>query len=50
MVPGSSQDGKEGAVKRRIYWLMPDPASARRAMRDLLQARVDVAHIHFAAA
>lgn len=35
-------------MKRRIYWLMPDLASARRAMRDLVQARVDVAHIHFA--
>jgi hypothetical protein len=48
MVPGSSQDEKEAAMKRRIYWLMPDLASARRAMRDLLQARVEVAHIHFA--
>lgn len=36
-------------MRRRIYWLMPDLASARRAMHDLLQARVDVAHIHFAA-
>jgi uncharacterized membrane protein YeaQ/YmgE (transglycosylase-associated protein family) len=35
-------------MRRRIYWLMPDPASARRAMHDLVQARVDVAHIHFA--
>ena len=35
-------------MKRRIYWLMPDLASARRAMRDLLQARVEVAQIHFA--
>ncbi|MBT2322286.1 DUF1269 domain-containing protein [Variovorax paradoxus] len=35
-------------MKRRIYWLMPDPASARRAMHDLVQARVDAAHIHFA--
>ena len=35
-------------MKRRIYWLMPDLASARRAMRDLQQARVEVAHIHFA--
>lgn len=36
-------------MRRRIYWLMPDLASARRAMHDLVQARVDVAHIHFAA-
>lgn len=35
-------------MKRRIYWLMPDLASARRAMDDLMWARVDVAHIHFA--
>jgi len=35
-------------VKRRIYWLMPDLASARRAMDDLVRARVDVARIHFA--
>ena len=36
-------------MRRRIYWLMPDTASARRAMHDLVQARVDVARIHFAA-
>ncbi|MBO9648062.1 MAG: DUF1269 domain-containing protein [Variovorax sp.] len=36
-------------MRRRIYWLMPDLASARRAMHDLVQARVDVARIHFAA-
>lgn len=35
-------------MKRRIYWLMPDLASARRAMDDLVRARVDVAHVHFA--
>ncbi|MGE8199898.1 MAG: DUF1269 domain-containing protein [Variovorax sp.] len=35
-------------MKRRIYWLMPDLASARRAMGDLVRARVDVARIHFA--
>jgi hypothetical protein len=28
---------------------MPDTASARRAMHDLVQARVDVGHVHFAA-
>ena len=37
-------------MRRRTYWLLPDPPSARRAMHDLVQARVDVAHIHFAAA
>jgi hypothetical protein len=35
-------------MKRRIYWLMPDLASARRTMDDLVRARVDVARIHFA--
>jgi hypothetical protein len=35
-------------MKRRIYWLMPDLVSARRVMHDLVQARVDAAHIHFA--
>lgn len=36
-------------MKRRIYWLLPDLASARQAMNDLLLARVDIAHLHFAA-
>lgn len=36
-------------MKRRIYWLLPNLASARQAMHDLLQARVDIAHLHFAA-
>ena len=31
-------------MKRRIYWLMPDLASARRVMHDLVQARVDTAY------
>ena len=35
-------------MKRRIYWLMPDLASARRVMHDLVRAHVDMAHIHFA--
>ncbi|RZL92096.1 MAG: DUF1269 domain-containing protein [Variovorax sp.] len=35
-------------MKQRIYWLMPDLASARRAMDDLLQAQVETSHIHFA--
>ncbi|MGR4868693.1 DUF1269 domain-containing protein [Variovorax sp. LARHSF232] len=37
-------------MRRRIYWLMPNLASARRAMLDLLQADVESARIHFAAA
>lgn len=37
-------------MRRRIYWLMPDLASARQAMHDLVQARVEVARLHFAAA
>jgi len=35
-------------MRRRVYWMLPDLAAARRAMHDLMQARVDVAHIHFA--
>lgn len=34
-------------MRRRIYWLLPDLGSARRAMDDLLLARVDEGHIHF---
>lgn len=33
-------------MSRRIYWLMPDAASARQAVDDLLLARVPVQHIH----
>lgn len=36
-------------MRRRIYWLLPDLASARRTMDDLLLARIDESHIHFAA-
>lgn len=36
-------------MKRRIYWLLPDVESARRAMDDLLLARVDYRQIHFVA-
>ncbi|MEX8518927.1 MAG: DUF1269 domain-containing protein [Leptothrix sp. (in: b-proteobacteria)] len=36
-------------MRRRIYWLLPDLASARRAMNDLLLARIDESHIHFVA-
>lgn len=36
-------------MRRRIYWLLPDLASARRTMNDLLLARIENAHIHFVA-
>lgn len=34
-------------MRRRIYWLLPDLASARQTMDDLLLARIDEGHIHF---
>ncbi len=36
-------------MRKRIYWLLPDLASARRTMDDLLLARIDEGHIHFVA-
>ena len=36
-------------MRRRIYWLLPDVASARRTMDDLLLARIEVRHMHFVA-
>ena len=36
-------------MRNRIYWLLPDLASARRTMDDLLLARIDEGHIHFVA-
>jgi len=36
-------------MRRRIYWLLPDVYSARRAMDNLLLARIDEGHIHFVA-
>jgi len=36
-------------VRRRIYWLLPDLASANRTMDDLLLARIPEQHIHFVA-
>lgn len=36
-------------MSRRIYWLIPDAASARRTMNDLLLARIGEGHIHFVA-
>ena len=36
-------------MRRRIYWLLPDLRSARKAMDDLLLARIENRHIHFLA-
>ena len=36
-------------MRRRLYFIMPDLASARKAMDDLLLARVEERHIHFLA-
>lgn len=36
-------------MRRRLYFIMPDVASARKMMDDLLLARVDERHIHFLA-
>ena len=36
-------------MRRRIYWLLPDLASANRTMDDLLLARIPEQHIHFVA-
>jgi hypothetical protein len=34
-------------MRRRIYWMLPDLASARSTMDDLLLARIDEGHMHF---
>lgn len=34
-------------MRRRIYWLLPDVASARKTMDDMLLARIDERHMHF---
>ncbi|OGB13315.1 MAG: DUF1269 domain-containing protein [Burkholderiales bacterium RIFCSPHIGHO2_12_FULL_67_38] len=34
-------------MSKRIYWLLPDVASARRTMDDMLLARIDERHMHF---
>lgn len=34
-------------MRRRIYWLLPDLASAVRTENDLLLARIEWQHIHF---
>lgn len=36
-------------MRKRIYWLLPDVASSRRTMDDLLLAQIEVRHIHFVA-
>lgn len=36
-------------MRQRIYWLIPDVASARRVMDDMLLARIEERHIHFVA-
>ncbi len=36
-------------MRRRMYYIMPDLASARRIMDDLLLARIEERHIHFLA-
>ena len=36
-------------MRRRMYYVMPDLASARRTMDDLLLARIEERHIHFLA-
>ncbi|HEV2219529.1 MAG TPA: DUF1269 domain-containing protein [Casimicrobiaceae bacterium] len=36
-------------MRRRLYFLLPDPASARGMMDDLLLARVEERHIHILA-
>jgi hypothetical protein len=40
---------EEASMRRRIYWLLPNLASARRTMDDLLLARIAEPHIHFVA-
>ena len=37
-------------MRRRIYWLLPGLSSARKAMDELLLARIAEGHIHFVAA
>jgi len=34
-------------MRKRIYWLLPNVASARRTMDDMLLARIDERHMHF---
>lgn len=36
-------------MRRRLYWVLPDLASAKRAQDDLLLAKVEDRHLHFLA-
>jgi hypothetical protein len=36
-------------MRRRLYWVLPDVESAKRAADDLLLARVEDRHMHFLA-
>lgn len=36
-------------MRKRVYWLLPDVASAAKVMDDLLLARIEVGHLHFMA-
>ena len=36
-------------MRRRLYFLLPDPASARQVADDLLLARIEERHMHFLA-
>lgn len=36
-------------MRTRIYWLLPHLESARAAMDDLVQSRIDSRHVHFIA-
>ena len=36
-------------MRHRIYWLLPDPTSARQVMDALLLARIEHRHLHFMA-
>jgi hypothetical protein len=39
--------GKEAAMRRRLYVVLPDMASARQTANDLLLARIEDRHMHF---
>ena len=34
-------------MHKRVYWLLPDLASARATMEDLLRSRIEPRHMHF---
>jgi hypothetical protein len=46
----TAPEGREEVdMRRRLYWLLPDLASARRMVDDMLLARVEERHLHFVA-